>query len=155
MTKKTDTPKSDSKHSPKPASHVDVTPKKTAASTTTSTTTTSPLHSGDDPGRMPLQPSATTTADHDPDHGAPLAPDSIPVVEPLPPPAALSVPVPDPSPTPEPHQPSGADEIMRRHRLVDPEVAEAKIEAEAEAETATKTEDKEDEKEKEDGGNAS
>lgn len=68
--------------------------------------------------------------DSDPDPATAVVPD--PVLEPIPvaDPAAAAVPVPDPDPQHAPHYPSGEDEIMRRHRLVDPAVAEAKTAAE-------------------------
>lgn len=143
MTKKTDSksdPKSDSK--PRTATRIDPTPKRPSAASRAA----SPLHSGDDPGAMPPHTTADTAPDPDaavanPDPAAAAAstlPE--PAIDPIPAPV---VPVPDPSPSPEPHQPSGADEIMRRHRLVDPGVAEAKTEAGAAAaeEDATKGDD--------------
>lgn len=136
MTKKTADSNSKSDPKSKPATHIDPAPKKT----TTAARAASPLHTGDDPGAMPPHTTADTApnpdaaaANPDPDAAAASALPE-PVSDPIPAPV---VPVPDPSPSPEPHQPSGADEIMRRHRLVDPVVAEAKTEAAVE-EDATK-----------------
>lgn len=115
-------------HAPKPATRIDPVPKKTAA-----TTATAPLHTTTDnlessPDDLSQSPSRDQRSALDRER----ADMPEPAVDPIPPQSA-DVPVPDPSPSPEPHYPSGADEIMRRHRLIDPEVAKVKTEAEEDA----------------------